>query len=173
MSNRGAPAERGIIRVLAAICALLLLPSVLPAAAVRSTSWTLVVSAPHQDAVRYRAAVSPGDVFSLTYVHSVSRSVVSGSFRVTADALIEPVDTVFRSFGPGLPWTPDADYRRLDDGAMLVRHHEPARSEIRVWVSPLTRDRLTLKGSEIDLSAESERATLIEIRIEQRANRQP
>lgn len=165
--------NRGIVRVLAAICAALLLPSVLPAAAERSTSWTLVVSAPYQGVVRYREAVSPGDLFWLTYVHSVSKSVVSGSFRVTDDALIEPVDTVFRAFGPGLPWTPDADYRRLDDGSMLVRHHEPARSEIRVWVSPLTRDRLTLKGSEIDLSADAERATLIEIRIEQRAKRQP
>ncbi|TVR31774.1 MAG: DUF1850 domain-containing protein [Spirochaetaceae bacterium] len=172
MSNRGVPGVRAGVWVLAAIAALLL-PSALPAAAGRNASWTLVVSAPHQDAVRYRAAVSPGDVFSLTYVHSVSRSEVSGSFRVTADALIEPVDTVFRSFGPGLPWTPDADYRRLDDGSMLVRHHEPARSEIRVWVSPLTRDRLTVNGTEIDLSAESERATLIEIMIQKQGVAHP
>ena len=173
MSNPWVPAERGIVRGLVAICALLLLSSVLPAAAARSTSWTLVVSAPHQGAVLYRASVCPGDIFLLTYVHSVSKSVVSGSFRVTDDALIEPVDTVFRSFGPGLPWTPDADYRRLDDGSMLVRHHEPARSEIRVWVSPLTRDRLTLKGSEIDLTADAERATLIEILIHKQAVGQP
>ena len=171
MNNRSVPAVRAIFWVLAALVALL--PSALPAEAGRSTSWTLVVSAPHQDAVRYRAAVSPGDIFSLTYLHSVSKSVVSGSFRVTGDALIEPVDTVFRSFGPGLPWTADADYHQLDDGSMLVRHNEPPRSEIRVWVSPLTRDRLTVKGLEIDLTADAERATLIEIRIEQRADRQP
>ncbi|TVQ37656.1 MAG: DUF1850 domain-containing protein [Spirochaetaceae bacterium] len=140
-------------------------PSPLGGARAPSRAWTLVVSAPHEDGERFRSTVVPGDTFTLTYVHSVSRSVVSGSFRITDDALIEPVDTVFRSFGPGLPWTPGAEVDRLEDGAMVVRHDEPPRREIRVWVSPLTLDRLSLGPHEIDLTAGADRATLIDIRV--------
>ena len=124
-----------------------------------------MVSAPPNSAVGFRTQIVPGDSFSLTYVHSVSKSVVSGSFRITRDGGIQPVSTVFRSFGPGLPWTPDADYELLEDGSILVRHHEPAREDIRLWVSPLTRERLSVKEHEIDLTAGSERETLIEIRV--------
>jgi hypothetical protein len=129
------------------------------------SGWTLVVSAAHSPAEYLAAPVGPDDTFALDYVHSVSNSPVTGVFRVTSRGMIEPVRTVFRSFGPGMPWMTGTDYERLEDGSIVVRHDEAPRAEINLWVSPLTQDRFTFKSHVLDLTADTEHAFLIEIRI--------
>ncbi len=114
------------------------------------------------------AKTDPGDVFDLSYTHSVSNSRVTGRFRVTDDGGLEPVSTTFRSFGPGLPWGSGEHLERLDDGSMVVHHDEPARDELRIWVSPLTDDTISLGEHFVHVSRQALEPFLIVISVRSR-----
>ena len=157
------PASTAVLTI-AGIVVLIALAGLVGLRCARS-GWTLVVSAAHGPTEYFAAPVGPDDTFALDYVHSVSNSPVTGVFRVTSRGTIEPVRTVFRSFGPGMPWMTGTDYERLEDGSFVVCHDEASRPEITVWVSPLTQDRFTFKSHELDLTAEADHAVLIEIRV--------
>ena len=127
-----------------------------------------MVTAPDRETVILAARVAPGDVFDLSYTHSVSNSRVTGRFRVTDDGGLLPVTTTFRSFGPGLPWSSGEELELLDDGTMIVHHDEPAREDLRIWVSPLTEDSLTLGELEVSLTTGTSGPSLVEISTRRR-----
>ncbi|TVR90965.1 MAG: DUF1850 domain-containing protein [Spirochaetaceae bacterium] len=117
------------------------------------------------NAYYYSIDVEPGDTFELHYVHSVSKSPVFGGFQITPDAYIQPLYTVYRAHGPGLPW-PSDEHTRREDGALQITHEaELPREELRVWVSPLTSDRLEIHGDVVELSANSDQPRLVVIRV--------
>ncbi len=113
----------------------------------------------------YSTDVVPGDTFELHYIHSVSQSPVFGGFQITPEAHIQPLYTVYRAHGPGLPW-PSDEHTRRDDGALQISHEaEPPREELRLWVSPLTADRLRIHDDVVELSASSDQPRLVVIRV--------
>ncbi len=126
------------------------------------------MTAPDRETVILAARVAPGDVFDLSYTHSVSNSRVTGRFRVTDDGGLLPVTTTFRSFGPGLPWSSGEELELLADGTMIVHHDEPARENLRIWVSPLTEDSLTLGELEVSLTTGTSGPSLVEISTRRR-----
>ncbi len=118
-----------------------------------------------EDSVYYSTEILPGDSFELHYTHSVSKSPVYGGFQVTQDGSIQPLYTVYRAYGPGLPW-PSDEHTRRDDGALQISHEdELPRDELRVWVSPLTSDRLEIHDDVVELSAGSDEPRLVVIRL--------
>ncbi len=128
----------------------------------------LVVIAPGSGTRILAAKADPGDVLDLSYTHSVSNSRVTGRFRITDDGGLEPVHTTFRSFGPGLPWSSGEHLERLDDGTMIVHHDEPARDELRIWVSPLTEDTICFGEHAVHVSRQASEPFLIVISVRSR-----
>jgi hypothetical protein len=70
-----------------------------------------------------------------------------------------------------LPWTGSADCE-LRDGLIVVHHREPPRESLRLWVSPLTGERLTIGAQEIDLTAWCEQPLLLELSLTSGKRRQ-
>lgn len=67
--------------------------------------------------VVYNITVRQGDVFSVTYIHSVNKSPVEDVFEIMPDYGILLRKTVFSSFGAGIPF-------ELEQGQMLVRKND-------------------------------------------------
>jgi len=61
--------------------------------------------------------VSPGDVFSVKYVHSVNKSPIEDVFEIEQDDGIKLIKTVFHSFGAGVPC-------ELEPGQVLIRKED-------------------------------------------------
>lgn len=134
----------------------------------RDRGHEFLVTAPGSNTIIFASVVKPHDVFDLSYLHSVSNSRVTGRFRITGDGGLEPVTTTFLSFGPGLPWSSGERLERLEDGSMVVHHDEPPRDRLRIWVSPLTEDTITLKEQVVRLTTGASDPFLIEISIRRR-----
>jgi len=62
----------------------------------------------------YYTDVSPGDVFSVKYIHSVNKSPIEDVFEIQQDFGIKLTKTVFHSFGAGVPC-------ELEPGQILIR----------------------------------------------------
>ncbi len=130
-----------------------------------SGPWHLVIEAPRSGVVYYTLPVEPGDEFTLTYRHSVSGSVVYGSFVLTAGGEIQPLTTTFSSFGPGLPWLDGEETCTVEGGLITVHHREDPRDKISLWVSPFTEEMILLNGSKYDLAALTEGPLLLKISL--------
>lgn len=111
----------------------------------------LVIYDSGNEAVLARVPVDPEDVFTLSYRHSVSNSMVKGTFACTAEGQIRPLTTTFLSFGPGLPLTGAETGGTVENGKIVVRHSPELREEIRLWASLLTEERLAVGGRVLDL----------------------
>lgn len=128
-------------------------------------TWHLAVTAPAQNRDLHTIPVQKNDVFELAYVHSVSRQEVRGSFSIEEAGKIKPLTTSFDSFGPGLPDFDQSTRYETVNGSYIVYHEEETRASIRLFVSPLTGETLTLHGKNYELSAEQENPFLVEIMI--------
>ncbi|TVQ25603.1 MAG: DUF1850 domain-containing protein [Spirochaetaceae bacterium] len=98
-----------------------------------------------------RLPLSPGDEFTLEYVHSVSLTAVQGDFRLNEDGRIEALATRFLAFGPGLPWTPGTEHQTDSEGRIVVYHTDDTREELLLWVSELTRETVIYRDVRIPL----------------------
>jgi hypothetical protein len=127
--------------------------------------WQLVVRASALDEINYTFPVEKNDRFDLSYIHSVSNRPVSGTFVITDRAKIKPLTTKFDSFGPGLPDLDSSIEYEIRDGLIIVYHDEDPREQIRLFVSPLTGEKLIIHGKEYDLTFRKESPLLIEIFI--------
>ncbi len=131
------------------------------------TKLQLIVEAPREDRVIYSIPIEYGDVFEMSYLHSVSKQAVQGSFEITETGKIKPLTTKFDSFGPGLPELDSSVNYDLQNGKFVVYHEEDPREEIRLFVAPLTDDRLLLDGKEYPLTTHFESPALLKIYISQ------
>jgi len=129
------------------------------------TQQQLVVEAPRLGHSLYSIPVSSGDIFELSYVHSVSRQPVEGRFEITTKEKIRPLTTTFDTFGPGLPEPGDTANFEIQNGSFVVFHDEEPREEISLFVAPITEDRLFLNGEQYDLAGHLENPTLIKIYV--------
>lgn len=152
--------------VLHVTCAVILLGVGLTACATRSAlAPQLEVLYGREEALHYSKSLAPGETFELYYIHSVSKSLVYGGFQVTQNGSIQPLYTVYRAYGPGLPWAAD-EHTRTQDGALRISHEdELPRDELRMWVSSLNAARLVVGDEVLELSTGTDQARLVVIRL--------
>lgn len=124
----------------------------------------LLIEDPRTGKQYYTIPVSPGDLFTLTYRNSVSKSVVIGTFAITGARLIEPLTTAFTSYGPGLPFDFMEDHQ-IKDGVITVFHDEEPRPELRLWVTPLTEEKITINNRDYPLGSLTEAHLLLNISV--------
>lgn len=123
----------------------------------------LVIALPGLDKTAHRIDIEKSDTFTLTYIHSVSGRPVIGTFVVTGENKLRPYSTAFDSFGPGLPETDGCGVYKTSDGWFFIYHDEEPRESLRLFVSPLTGDLLTVHGQEYDLTVFDDNPVLVEI----------
>jgi hypothetical protein len=95
--------------------------------------------------------VSQGDVFEIHYTHSVEHMAVTGIFLINDHYKIAPLETIFPSYGAGMPFMVKKKNLTYEKGGMRVRHHDVELTELRVFISHITRQRLIFKEVQIDL----------------------
>jgi hypothetical protein len=101
----------------------------------------------------HRERAEPGAIFTFHYIHSSERIPVHGTFRIEPDGAFTVVETAFAGFGPGLPELAPSDDWRLQHGMIVHRPHTEPLAELRVRVTPVTRQRLiTPSGRMLDLA---------------------
>ena len=112
--------------------------------------------------------VLAGDHFVLSYRHSVTQGIVSGTFAVEEDGSLAIIETTFGSPGPGLPIPrPGEDYE-ISGG--IIRYRTDQRlSEFSVFIHPFTEHVLAVKGRSLDLSREVAPGALVKIRLQRQS----
>jgi hypothetical protein len=122
-------------------------------------SWRaeLVVFDAKANRVLLRTPVRPGDSFTLSYIHSVAKSRVTGAFEVTPAYEISVRETTFGSFGPGLPDVRPGDDYQVKDGLIRLKVNQTIPGPGLVFaVYPYTEHRLQVGDRTLDLSREVE-----------------
>lgn len=124
----------------------------------------LVVEDARRGQVLLQERVSPGDRFTLSYLHSVSKTEVSGRFEVAEDGALVARETSFGTFGPGLPELTKADRYEVKDGLIRQFDLDQRLLELSVFVHPYTEHRLEVRGRVLELSKTLPPGTLVRIR---------
>jgi len=112
-----------------------------------------------------RTPVRPGDSFTLSYLHSVAKSRVTGAFEVTTAYEISVRETTFGSFGPGLPDVRPGDDYEVKDGVIRLKNLSQTFPELSFFVHPYTEHRLEIGGRTLDLSKEVEAGGRVAITV--------
>ncbi len=115
--------------------------------------------------VLLRTPVRPGDSFTLSYLHSVAKSRVSGIFEVTPAYEISVRETTFGSFGPGLPDVRPGDDYEVKGGVIRLKSLSQTFPELSFFVHPYTEHRLEIVGRTLDLSKEVEAGGRVAITV--------
>jgi hypothetical protein len=112
---------------------------------------------------RFLALPLPSDVpaFTLTYVHSVTRTPVEERYRVEGDAIVE-TEIRFEQHGPGLPTEPDAggQWRRSDGKYVVTTSRRFTRVVMRIDAA--TRPTLVTPARTVNLAQWGNRALALE-----------
>jgi hypothetical protein len=124
----------------------------------------LLIEDPRTGDQYYNLAVKPGDNFTLTCRNSVSKSLVKGTFMITLNGRIDPLTTVFTSYGPGLPFDFMEEYQ-IKDGLITIFHNEESREELRLWVTPQTEETITINNRDYPLGSLTETNLLLNISV--------
>ena len=130
-----------------------------------NATWYLLIEDPRSETLYYRIAITGGDTFKLTCRNSVSKSLVTGTFGVTDEGLLNPIQTSFTAYGPGLPFDFMEEYQ-IEEGIIIVFHDEEPREDLRLWVTPLTEEMVTLKNSNYPLGSLTETNLLLTIFVD-------
>ena len=125
----------------------------------------LVVIDSKANRVLLRTPVRPGDRFTLSYLHSVAKSRVSGTFEITRDYTISVKETAFGSFGPGLPDVRVGDDYEVKEGVIRLKNLSQTLLELSFFVHPYTEHRLDVRGRTLDLSGVVTAGSRISIRV--------
>ena len=125
----------------------------------------LVVIDSKANRVLLRTPVRPGDRFTLSYLHSVAKSRVSGTFEITRDYTISVKETAFGSFGPGLPDVRVGDDYEVKEGVIRLKNLSQTLPELTFFVHPYTEHRLNVRGRTLDLSGVVTAGSRISIRV--------
>ena len=126
----------------------------------------LVVEDARARRVLLRRLVAPRERFTLSYLHSVSRTRVSGVFEVGAAGGLVVRETSFGTFGPGLPELQPGDHYEIRDGLIRQFGLNQRLPELSLFVHPYTEHRLEVGGRTLDLSGTLPGGTLVRIAVE-------
>ncbi len=111
-----------------------------------------------------RFEVEEGEVFSITFVHSVNKTPVTDSFLITKKGF-DAYETIYSSFGAGVQ-TELLDGESLtydEEGNMVISGFSYSYTSLNLIVGTVSDHILTIKGSEISLRALCGRNTSVEI----------
>lgn len=125
----------------------------------------LVVVDAKTNRVLLRTPVRVGDRFTLSYLHSVAKSHVSGTFEVTPAYTIGVKETAFGSFGPGLPDVRPGDDYEVKGGVIRLKNLTQTLPELSFFVHPYTEHRLEIAGRTLDLSKALEAGARVSITV--------
>jgi len=109
--------------------------------------------------------VRAGESLVLSYRHSVTQGLVSGTFEVESDGSLSLRETTYGSPGPGLPEPRPGEAYEIVGGVILQRSGQRL-PELSVFVHPFTDHTLVVKGLTLWLSRELPPGALVKIRIE-------
>lgn len=110
--------------------------------------------------------VRAGERFVLSYRHSVTQGVVSGTFEVEADGTFLVKETTFGTPGPGLPEPRPGDEYEISGGMIRSRAGSQRLPELSVFVHPFTEHTLVAKGRSLNISREVGPGALVKIRVD-------
>jgi hypothetical protein len=118
----------------------------------------------HDDRVLFMKPVSKGDTFEIRYIHSVERVPVAGIFKVINGNRIAVQESIFSSYGAGLPSDTPREDVIFEGDQMRIKHRDVAMERLRLFISPFTRQQFIHSGTTIDLSCVKE-GHIVEIRV--------
>ena len=124
----------------------------------------LVVEDSKSGRVLLRQRVRPGERFTLSYLHSVSKTRVRGVFEVAPDGALIVRETSYGTPGPGLPEPTVGDRVEIAGGAIRVLDLDQRLPELGFFVHPYTEHAVEIGGRTLALSATLPPATLVKIR---------
>lgn len=95
---------------------LLLLLALLGALAATTPSFNLQIVDSSQRTVIWQRPIEPGQKFSVTYIHSVHKTPVKDSFQFVPGQNIVLTETIFTSYGVGIPFSTEHIFRATPEG---------------------------------------------------------
>lgn len=107
--------------------------------------------------------VSKGATFEIRYIHSVEKVPVAGIFRVADKDAIQVVQTVFPSYGAGLPSDTPVEDVVFEGDRMIIRHRHVVMDRLRIFISPFTKQQFIYSDKAVDLSLVEE-GHIVEVR---------
>jgi len=105
-----------------------------------------------------------GERFTLSYLHSVSKTRVRGVFEVAPGGTLIVRETSYGTPGPGLPEPTGADRMEIAGGAIRVFDLDQRLPELSFFVHPYTEHALEVGGRTLALSAALPPGTLVKVR---------
>jgi hypothetical protein len=116
----------------------------------------------------YSGLVASGDQFKILYIHSVERMDVTGIFRINDHYNIEPLETIFPSYGAGMPSMVGKENLIYERGMMRVKHHDIVLKNLRIFISHIARQKILLKKDQVDLYTKMEDGGIAVITVKRR-----
>jgi len=123
---------------------------------------TLEVRSRQADKVIFREKTAPGDVFTFTYIHSIEKIPVEGTFAVEPDGALRVVETRFPSYGAGLPSQATG---KSEDGKWLVAPGGQRLPEFSFYISPINLSTLRIGNKTLDLNRLIESGDVVTVAV--------
>ena len=114
--------------------------------------------------VLFMSLISKGETFEIRYIHSVEKVPVTGLFGVIDGNRIEVKESIFPSYGAGLPSDTPREDITFEDDQMRIRHRDVVMERLRIFISPFTRQQFIHSGRRVDLSSVEE-GHIVEIKV--------
>jgi len=95
--------------------------------------------------------VSSGDRFEIHYIHSVEHMNVIGVFSINDQYKIEPLETIFPSYGAGMPFLSRDEAPVGEKGNMIIKHQGIELQDLKIFISEITKQKIIFKDSRVFL----------------------
>jgi len=105
-----------------------------------------------EDKIAFMVLLKEGERFSLTYRHSVEKTLVKGVFQVSGQDAMRAVETRMTSVGTGLPNTFPSRTRR-EGKWMVVDEKNRFLPPFRFFIQPINQTVLAARDIKFDLTA--------------------
>lgn len=115
-----------------------------------------------------RLPIRAGAPFELSYVHSSELVPVKGTFLAVGPARIQVESSSSTSFGPGLPFDPEAGTWEFDEGWMTLTDIGVELQELALLISPGTSQTITAGGKDYVLERTFPPGSRVRIRVKER-----
>ena len=93
----------------------------------------------HDNRVLFMSPISKGETFEIRYIHSVEKVPVTGIFMVSDGKRIEVKESIFSSYGAGLPFDTSREDISFEGDRMRIKHRDVVLDRLRIFVSPFTK----------------------------------
>jgi hypothetical protein len=126
----------------------------------------LTVRSSRDKGLLWAVPASTGAQFRLTWIHSVSKTPVSETYVISADAKLCLKEMVFEDEGPGMPSSPEGGTTwRIEGAKVFVTGYSSCLDRLALGVAPFGH-RLQAGAWDMNLVAEIGPDRLVSVRIE-------